>query len=381
MIEIIPIHGRENLKKFVRFKIKLYKGNKYAVPSLVLDEVNTLNPNTNPAFEFCDAQCFLAYRGKKIVGRICVMINHRANETWGKHDARFGFFDFIDDIEVARALLDAAQGWAKSRGMSALHGPLGFTDMDEEGILVEGFEELSTMATLYNYPYYGPTMEKLGFRKDVDWVEYKLYVPYPKMNERIDKIANIVEKKCNVRLVQCKNGMEMIKQGWGRKIFELINIAYAPLYGFSSLTERQINHYVKLYLPMVRMNLISMVADENDNLVGFGIGLPSLSKALQKAQGRMLPFGWFYMLRALKRKKVKIVDLMLTAVHPDYQNKGITAIIIRHTILGAQKMKSVYAESNPELESNEKMQGQWDEFEKVQHKRRRAYIREINTEK
>lgn len=377
MVKIIPIEGRENLKKFVRFKIKLYRGNKYAVPPLVLDEVNTLNPKTNPAFEFCESQCFLAYDGKKIVGRICVMINHRANEVWDKKEARFGFFDFIDDFEVAKALLDAAQIWAKERAMTAMHGPLGFTDLDEEGWLVEGYEELGTMASLYNYAYYIPIAEKLGLEKAVDWVEYKVTVPYPKMNTRIDKIATIVEQKCGVRMIHCKNGQDMIRTGWGTKIFELINVAYAPLYGFSALTQKQIDHYVKLYLPMVRMELITLVADSNDNLVGFGIGLPSLSRAFQKAQGRMLPFGWFYMLRALKRKKVAVVDLMLTAVHPDYQNKGITALIMRDTIHGMQKLGAKYSETNPELESNGKMQGQWDEFEHVQHKRRRAFTKPI----
>lgn len=377
MIKVIPIEGRENLKKFVRFKIKLYKGNKYAVPALVLDEVATLNPKVNPAFEFCEAQCFLAYDGKKIVGRICAIINHRANKAWSKEEARFGFFDFIDDQDVAGALLDAAERWARDRGMTALHGPLGFTDMDEEGILVEGFDQLGTMATLYNFPYYGEIMERLGYKKAVDWVEFKIDVPYPNVSDRILKIADLVTSKCNLHMVLCTSGNEMIREGWGTKIFELINIAYAPLYGFSPLTQRQIDHYVKLYLPIVRMDIIAMIADSDNNLVGFGIALPSLSAALRKARGRMLPFGWFYMLRALKRKKVEVVDLMLTAVHPDFQNKGVTAMILKHIIGGMQKMGVRYSESNPELECNEKMRGQWDEFNTVQHKRRRAYIKEL----
>lgn len=377
MIKVIPIEGRENLKKFVRFKIKLYKGNKYAVPALVLDEVATLNPSVNPAFEFCEAQCFLAYDGRRIVGRICAIINRRANHAWNKREARFGFFDFVDDVNVAGALLEAAESWARERGMTAIHGPLGFTDMDEEGILVEGFDQLSTMATLYNFPYYGGIMEQLGYRKDADWVEFKIDVPYPNMSDRILKIADLVAAKCDLHMVLCKNGNEMIRKGWGTKIFELINVAYAPLYGFSPLTQRQIDHYVKLYLPIVRMDIIAMIADSDNNLVGFGIALPSLSKALQKARGRMLPFGWFYMLRALKRRKVEVADLMLTAVHPDLQNKGVTAMILKHIIEGMQKMGVRYSESNPELECNEKMRGQWDEFNTVQHKRRRAYIKEL----
>lgn len=375
MIKVLPINSRADIKKFVLFKNQLYKGHKYAIPTLVSDEIGTLTPTKNPASEFCESQCFLAYDDKgRIVGRICAIINHRANETWGKKEGRFGFFDFVEDFEVASALLASAEAWIVERGMDAAHGPLGFTDMDEEGMLIEGFDQLGTMATLYNYPYYSEFIERLGYVKDVDWVEFKFNIPYP-TPDRVVKFAKIVEQKNNLTVLRFKNAGQMVKEGWGTKIFELINSSYAKLYGFSSLTDRQIAHYVKMYLPIARIELISLIANAEGELVGFGISMPSLSRALQKSGGGMFPFGWFHMLKALKARKVDIVDLMLIAIAPLYQNKGLTAIIMNEIIGGMQKVGATQSESNPELESNETMQNQWDMFEREQHKRRRAYIK------
>ena len=370
MIRVTPVGSHKELKQFVRFKNELYKNSLYAVPALVADEMATLNPRRNPASEFCDFQCFLAYNERgEVVGRIAAIINHRANETWNKKEGRFGFFDFIEEFEVAAELMKAAE-------MEAIHGPLGFTDMDEEGLLIEGFEEEGTMATLYNYPYYRGFIERLGYAKDIDWVEFRIAIP-DQIPERVVKFSKIVAQKNNLRVVRCKSGGQMIKEGWGRKIFELINRSYSHLYGFSPLTQRQIDHYVRMYLPIVRMELIALIADEQDNLVGFGISLPSLSKALQKSRGRMFPFGWFYMLRALKAKRAEVIDLMLIAVHPDYQNKGLTAIVMDEVMQGMKRVGAKWAESNPELESNETMQKQWEMFERRQHKRRRAYIKHL----
>lgn len=377
MIRVEPINGKAQLRKFVQFKIDLYKGNPYSVPPLMGDEIGTLSPEKNPAFAFCEAQCFMAYNDQgSAVGRICAIINHRANESWGQQTGRFGFFDMIDDFQVAKTLIDTASGWLTERGMQKMVGPLGFTDLDEEGMLIEGFEEVGTMATLYNHPYYPEFIERMGFVKDADWVEFRLTVPYP-IHERIVKFAQIVEQKFDLKVIRPKSAHQLIRQGWGNKIFELINISYANLYGFSHLDQRQIDHYVKLYLPMARVELISMITDRNGNLVGFGISLPSLSKAIQKAQGKMFPLGWFYMLRALKRRKVDEVDLMLIAIHPDYQNKGLTAIIMNEVIQGQHKVGARYSESNPELETNDAMHKQWDLFEKRQHKRRRAYHKSL----
>lgn len=378
MIRITPIQTKKELRQFVRFKTDLYKDNPYAVPSLVIDELATLNQKKNPAAEFCDFQCFLAYDEQgRIVGRIAAIINHRANEAWGKKEGRFGFFDFVENFEVAQALLQTVEAWLVERGMEAIHGPLGFTDMDEEGMLIEGYEEVGTMASLYNYPYYVDFIERLGYVKDVDWVEYRLEVP-EEVPERVAKFSKIVAEKLDLRLVRCKTGKQLVKEGWGTKIFELINVAYKDLYGFSSMTQRQIEHYVRMYLPMVRMELISLVADKEGNLVAFGISLPSLSEALQKSRGRIFPFGWFYMLRALKRRRVEVVDLMLIAVDPAYQNKGVTAIMMNAIITGMQSVGVKFSESNPELELNEAMRNQWEMFTRRQHKRRRAYIKTMS---
>lgn len=377
MIRVIPINTPKEMRTFVAFKTNLYKNSPYAVPALVADELATLNQKKNPAAEFCDFQCFLAYNEQnQVVGRIAAIINHRANEAWGKKEGRFGFFDFVEDFAVAQALIQTAEAWVKGRGMEAVHGPLGFTDMDEEGMLVEGYEEEGTMATLYNYPYYVDFIERLGYTKDVDWLEYRFDIP-TEIPERVRKFSKIVATKLDVHVVRCKNGGQLIRQGWGTQIFELINTAYKDLYGFSTMTQRQIDHYVRMYLPMVRMELISLIADKNDKLVAFGISLPSLSKALQKSHGKMFPTGWFYMLRALKRKKVETIDLMLIAVDPEYQNKGLTAILMNEIILGMQKVGAKYSESNPELEHNDAMHNQWEMFERRQHKRRRAYIKRL----
>ncbi len=377
MVKVLPIHTKRDMKRFVRFKNELYKGHKYAIPTLESDELSTLNEKKNPAMEFCERQCFLAYNEQgDIVGRICAIVNHRANEAWNKSGGRFGFFDFIEDIEVARALLDAATEWLKAKGLNEIEGPLGFTDMDEEGMLIEGYEELGTMATLYNFPYYPEFMDKLGYSKAADWVEFLLGIPNP-IPERIVKFADIVERKNNLKVIRPKNTKELVAQGWADKIFKLINKEYAKLYGFTEMTERQINHYVKMYISLARVELIALVADQEDNLVGFGIALPSLSKALQKSKGRLFPLGWFHMLRALKSKHAEIIDLMLIAVAGKYQNKGLTAIIMHEIITGMNKFGATLAESNPELEVNHAMQNQWDIFENRIHKRRRAYRKDI----
>lgn len=376
-ITIKPINQTRDIKKFIRFKNNLYKGNPYAVPTLEMDQMATLNLKKNPAGEFCQCQCFLAYNNKQeIVGRIAAIINHKANKTWNRNDGRFGFFDFIEDIDVAKTLLQSAEKWLRERGVDAIHGPLGFTDMDEEGLLVEGFNEVGTMATLYNYPYYSQYLEKLGYIKDIDWVEKKITIP-KEIPEKIARLSSTVLEKYNLKIVDVKNTKKLIKEGWGEKVFELVNSEYAKLYGFSEISPKQIKHYVKMYFSILNLDLIALVADAENNLVGFGISMPSLSKALQKSNGRMLPFGWFYMLKALKSRKIEIADLLLIAVKSEYRNKGVTAIIIDKILSGMNKMGVKYAESNPELETNITIQNQWEILEYKNHKRRRIYIKSL----
>lgn len=375
-ILIKKVSNKKDLKRFIRFNYELYKNNPYSVPDLYDDMVGTFSTEKNAAFEFCEADYFLAYKDDKLVGRVAAIINRRANETWNKKEVRFGWIDFVDDPEVSKALLDTVEAWGKERGMEAIVGPLGFTDMDAEGMLVEGFDQLSTMATIYNYPYYPQHMERLGFEKEADWVEYKLTVP-DKLPEKFVRISEIILQKYNLKIRKLKRS-EIKEKNYGQKIFDLINEAYAPLYGYSKMTQGQINQYIKTYLPLIDLRMVSLVEDEAGELVAVGISMPSLSKALQKAKGKMLPFGWFHLLKALFVKKPDVLDLLLVGVKPEYQSKGLNALLFYDLVPTYQKMGFKYGESNPELELNKKVQAQWSAFESVQHKRRRAFRKSID---
>jgi hypothetical protein len=375
-VVIKKVSNKKDLKTFIRFNYELYKNNPYSVPDLYDDMLNTYNTKKNAAFEFCEADYFLAYKDGKLVGRVAAIINNRANETWNKKDVRFGWIDFIDDMEVSKALIEAVAQWGGEKGMTNMIGPLGFTDMDAEGMLIEGFDQLSTMATIYNYPYYPEHMVKLGFEKDADWVEFKLTVP-DRLPDKYIRISQLILQKYKLKIKKLKNRKE-IKQGkYGQKIFDLINEAYAPLYGYSKMTQGQIDQYVKMYLGILDLRMISLVEDENGELIACGISMASLSKALQKGKGRLLPFGWYYLLKSLFIKRPKVLDLLLVAVKPEYQSKGVNSLIFCDLISTYQNMGFEYGESNPELEENKKVQAQWDSFEAVQHKRRRAFKKAI----
>ena len=373
-IKVIP-KDRKSLRKFVQFGIDLYKGNDCYVPPLVSDDVATLSPEKNPAFDFCEAEYFMAFRDGKPVGRIAAIIHRISNEEHGKKEMRFGFVDFIDDEEVSRALFDAAAGWGKAKGMESMIGPLGFSDMDYEGMLVEGFDELSTMATIYNYPYYPRHMERMGFEKKADWVEFSMKVPDAIPDKHV-RIAEIVKQKYGLKVVKYNDRKKAVAE-IGRPLFELINESYKELFEFTQLTNRQIDHYVDIYIRLLRLDLLTVIKDADDNLVGVGVALPSLSRALQKSRGKMLPFGWWHMMRAMYFNVTDTVDLLLVAVKPEYQSKGVNALLFTDLIPYFQKYKFKYAESNPELELNQKVQAQWQYFETRQHKRRRAYGKRI----
>ena len=371
-VEIKRVTTRSDLKRFIRFNYEFYKDNKYSVPDLYDDMLHTFSPKRNAAFEFCEADYFLAYREGKIVGRVAAIINHRANEQWDKKTVRFGWIDFIDDVEVSRALIDTVKQWGKERGMDTLEGPLGFTDMDAEGMLIEGFDQLSTMATIYNYPYYPVHMERLGLEKSADWVEMKIFVP-DEIPEKHKRISDIIARKYNLHIRKLTSKKEVRESGIGHQIFRLINDAYAPLFNFSRMTERQIDQYVNMYVPVLDLRMVSIVENEQNEIVAVGISMASLSEALQKAKGRLFPFGWYYLLKALLWKRPKMLDLLLVGVRPDYQNKGVNALLFTDLIPVYQQLGFEYAESNPELELNEKVQNQWQYFKTEQHKRRRCY--------
>ena len=371
-IEIRKVTDKKMLKRFIRFNYEFYKDNPYSVPDLYDDMLGTLSSKRNAAFDFCEADYFLALRDGQTVGRVAAIINHRANEKWGKRIVRFGWIDFIDDIEVSRALISVVKAWGKERGMDTIEGPLGFTDMDAEGMLIEGFDQLSTMATIYNYPYYPEHMERLGLTKSSDWVEMKIYVP-DAMPERYQRISDIVAKKYDLHIRKFTSKKEVMRTGMAHEIFRLINDAYAPLFGYSRMSEKQIDQYVKMYVPVLDLRMVTLIETADGQLVGVGISMPSLSRALQKAKGRLLPFGWFHLLKALWWKRPRVLDLLLVAVRPDYQSKGVNALLFTDLIPVYQQMGFEYAESNPELEANDRVQSQWQYFHTEQHKRRRCY--------
>ncbi len=376
-IEIKKVSSKKELKKFIRFNYELYKDNPYSVPDLYDDMLGTFDKNKNAAFAYCDADFFLAYKEGKLVGRVAALINKKANKIWNEKTVRFGWIDFYDDIEISKALLETVEKWGKERGMKKIQGPLGFTDFDAEGMLVDGFDQLSTMATIYNYPYYPVHLKELGFEKDVDWVEFKIYIP-DAIPEKHKRISEIIQKKYDLKIKKYTSGKK-IAEDYGQAIFELMNEAYQPLYGFAPLSQEQIDQYVKMYLPIVDLRMVTLITDSSDRLVAVGLSMPSLSEALQKAKGKLFPFGWFYLLKALFfKKRAKMLDLLLVAVKPEYQNKGVNALLFADLIPIYKKLGFQYAESNPELELNDKVQAQWTYFNTEQHKRRRAFTKKLD---
>lgn len=375
MIEIreIPL-TRSALKKFTQFQIDMYEDNPYFVPPLITDDVDTLDPKKNPAYEFCEVKCFMAFKGSRPVGRVAAIINNKVNEKTGAKDIRFGFIDFIDEIEVSRALLSKVEEWGRSKGLERVVGPLGFTDLDHEGMLISGFGELGTMATIYNYSYYPEHLHALGYDKDADWVEYLIEIPEGVPDKHM-RIAEIVKKKFGLKVMKFSSKKE-IKERYGVALFRLINEAYEQLYQYSPLSDRQIDHYIDVYLGLLDLSLVSCIVDSDENLVGVGIAMPSMSRALQKSKGRLFPFGWWHLLKGLKGKNDR-VDLLLVAVKPEYQGKGVNALLFTDLIPAFISHGYRYAESNPELETNSKVQNQWEAFPNRQHRRRRSYAKTI----
>lgn len=375
MIEVKKISPtKKNLRKFTQFQIDLYRGNGCYVPPLISDDVKTLDPKENPAFDFCEAQCFMAYEDGRPVGRVAAIINNAVNERSGEKSVRFGFLDFEDNPEVSAALMKAVEEWGRERGMTRVIGPLGFTDLDHEGMLVEGFDELSTMATIYNYPYYPEHIERLGYAKDSDWKEFVMDVP-DGIPGKMNRVADIVKKRTGLK-VKKYTSRKKIKEEYGRALFELVNEAYDQLYEYSPLTDRQIEYYIDQYLDLLDLDLVTIIVDEEEKLVGVGISMPSMSRALQKAKGKLFPFGWIPLLKGLKGKNDR-VDLLLVAVKPEYQSKGVNALLFQDLIPYYIKRGFKWAESNPEMETNAKVQSQWDYFTHRQHRRRRSYVKNI----
>ena len=372
MVEIREVKSRSELKQFIQFYYDLYRGCDCAVPFLYFDEMATLRSDKNPSFECCEAQYFLAYKDGKIVGRVAAIINRRANERWNCHQVRFGWFDFIDDLEVSTALLKAVEDWGRERGMVEMAGPLGFIDTDREGMLVEGFDQLASMYVNYNYSYYPRHIEQMsGFKKDNDYVECKVKVPEI-VPEKFVKVTDMVRRRYGLKVHKFTRH-ELIEEGYGRKVFDLLNATYADLYGFSQLSDRQIDKLVNDYIKIADLNLVTAIMDA-EKMVGFGITFPSFSRALQKTRdGRLFPFGWWHVLKILKWHKTPIVDLLLIGVLPEYRTKGANALIFNDLIPYFQQYNFEYAETGPMMETNEGVLSQWQYLEATVHRRHRCY--------
>ena len=373
-IVVKPVESRSDLGRFIRFPYSLYKGNKYWCPPMRMDERNSLSPKKNPAFDFCEAQYFLAYNGKELVGRVAAIINIASNTRWNEKLVRFGWIDFTDDPEVSKALIDAVTDWGKSKGMTGIHGPLGFSDMDNEGMLIEGFEELATMASIYNYRYYIDHMVKLGFERAADWVQMQVkMLPIP---EKIERTAELVARKYNLRVLKAKKSKDFLP--YAEKMWNTLNEAFDSLYGYTRLTKKQTALYTKQYFPFINPDYVCMVLDEKDDVVGFGICLPSLTKALQKCNGKLFPLGWYYILKALKSNE--IIDMYLNGVKPEYLNKGVVSVYYNEIHKGFLKNKVQYVVTNPQLEDNKSALLMWKNFDTARpYLKRRCWIKHFET--
>ncbi len=375
-LEIRKIGTKCELKKFIQFANDLYADCPYYCPPLFFDEMNCFDPKHNPALEVSEYQLWMAYRDNKPVGRIAGIINRKANEKWGFKHARFGWFDFIDDLEVSKALLDTVAAWGKERGMDAINGPVGFTDFDHEGLLLEGYEYLAPMASLYNYPYYVRHFEAYGLTKEADWIEIQVYPPKT-VPERLDRIANIVKERSHVRVDKVKNSRELVRK-YGIEYMDVIDEAYQKLYNFQPMTIAQKNYYKNMYFPILNFDFVTIVVNEKDEIVGVGLGMPDISNALRKCGGKLFPFGWYHILKALKAKQIDTFNLLLIAVRPDYQNTGVNALFFQDQIPLMAKYGMKRLETTSILETNTKNIANFTQFDHKQHKRRRAYIKTID---
>ncbi len=376
MLEIVEVKSKSQLKKFVDFPNVFYKDVPQFIPGTYADDLEDWNPKKNPAHAFCEARCFLAVKDGEIVGRIGAILNHKANEKWNTNRMRFTAVDFIDDDEVSAALFKTVETWAKEKGCEEIHGPLGFTDMDREGLLVEGFDRQSLFFTYYNHPYYQEHLARLGYEKDVDWIENLLTVPKDdETYERLSKFAELSAKKYNLHLAEAKHQWQFLPLI--PAFFRLINVCYGGLYATTELNEDQIKRYAGKFAPLINPKVSAFVMDENNEMVALGVGAPSIDKALKKSNGRLLPFGWIGLLYSLFVKN-DTIDLLLIGVHPDYQRCGANAIVMKKLIDGCHKMGITHAETGPTLELNSKVLSQWRGMEKVQHKRRRCFKKSLS---
>ncbi len=373
MLEIREVRTKKEQRIFAAFGARMYENVPQAIPDLISDERDNFRPEKNPAYAYCRSKQFLAYQDGKCVGRIAGIINEESNRKWNSRRIRFTRVDFIDDPEVSKALFQAIEDWGREEGLTQIHGPIGFCDMDQEGMLIEGFEEPGMFVTIYNHPYYKKHMEALGFQKDIDWVEYQIKIP-EKPDEKMSKLSEAVLKKYKIRLLEPKSRNEI--KPYIKDVLDLYNITYSELYGTVELTEAQIMKYYKQFIMLISPEYLKLLINEQNQMIGFGLAMPSLNEAVKKSKGRLLPFGWYRLLRA-PYQKTELLDLYLVGVLPQMQNKGLTAVLMNSMAETARKNGIKIAETGPELEVNHQVQALWKHYEARQHKRRRCWVKEL----
>lgn len=366
------VRSKKELKEFIRFPFKLYGENKNWVPALENDEFDTFNPKTNGAYEYCDAELYLAEKDGQTVGRVAAIINHKANEKWGEKIVRFGWLDFIEDAQVLHALLESVAFWGKERGCDKMKGPLGFTDLDKEGSLVEGYDKLSPFTCLYNFPYYDTMLKAEGFSKDVDWTQrvVKVEKEYPPMFQ----FTNLIEERYGIRVARAKNTRELCDR-YGLDIFHMYNTTFAELFQFTPITDKQIKRYLQTYVPILIPDFVAVCVDADDKPVGFAFCVPSLSKAVKKARGKLFPFGFLHIFRALRRNDT--LEALMIGVLPEYQGKGASVLMFKYIHENCIKNGITRMILNPQLEENFKVQSLFEQYESEPYMRRRAYRKDI----
>ena len=376
-VRIKKVRTKRQMDDFVRFAGNLYIGCKYYVPDLEMDIRDTFDPSKNAGLEFSEIQPFIAYNEKgETVGRIAGIINHHANERWQTKNVRFGFIDFIDDLDVSAALLTAVERWGKERSMDYIQGPMGIFDFDKEGMLIEDFDKVGSMITIYNYPYYPKHMDALGYEKEVDWVQINIEIP-KKTPSKYARVAKLSKEMFGLHVRKLTNA-DVSKRGYGKKVFDLLNEAYSPLFGYTKLSDKQIEMYVERYFPLIDKQMLPVVENEKGEVVGVAITIGSLSHALQKTKGRLFPLGWYHLIRSLKWRKEEKAELLLIAVRPDYQGFGVNALFFDDLIPIYNKYHFKWAETGPQLESNIKELTQWKPLNPTLTKRRRCYRKKLN---
>lgn len=374
-VEIRQVNSRRDLRKFVTFPEKLYHDSPYYVPPLEFDQMDTLDQKKGAAQEFCESALYLAYKDGELVGRVAAIVNKKANEQWDHKEVRFGWIDFIDDREVSKALIDKVEEFGRERGMESIVGPLGFTDFDPEGMLVDGYDRLSTMALIYNYPYYNEHIQAMGFEKDADWIEYKITLPEV-LPPRLMRLVPIIEQRANVHIRPLTRKM-IREEDYGHKLFALINECYKKLYNYTVLPDSMADKYLGFYLSILDLDYLTMVENDKGEVVAFGITMPTIVGALQKSRGKLFPFGWWHLAKSMFIKHEEGSELLLIGVRPDYQNSGINGLVVANTFKIFHEKGVKWAETNAILETNTKNQSQWDDFENECKKRRRSYIKKL----